>query len=97
VVSALEKEMQLSNCPSHQSSKPMLFNRRKPKFEMLPEPERGVVDEAIGPNLAGRVKAFSSIWPAEIYQPDSQKVHLHPGQSVFVVAIDNITLLVVPM
>jgi membrane protein implicated in regulation of membrane protease activity len=75
----------------------MFFNRPKPKFQILEEPEIGVIDEAIAPNLPGRVKALSSIWPAKIYQPDSQKVHLLPGQQVLVVAIDNITLLVVPI
>ncbi|MDB9513361.1 NfeD family protein [Kamptonema animale CS-326] len=74
----------------------MFFNRRKPKFQMLEEPERGIVDEAIGPNQPGRVKARGSYWPAELYQPDCQ-TPLLPGESVLVLAINNITLLVVKL
>jgi len=75
----------------------MFFKPPKSEFQMLEKPERGIVDETIGPNQPGRVKAMSSYWPAELYQPDGQKVHLHRGKPVFVVAIDNITVLVVPM
>jgi membrane protein implicated in regulation of membrane protease activity len=74
----------------------MFFNRPKSKLEILKEPQRGIVDETIGPNQPGRVQAMASYWPAELYQPDCQ-TPLLPGESVLVLAINNITLLVVKL
>lgn len=72
----------------------MFSKHPKPQFELLEAPERGIVDEEIGPNQPGRVKAMGSHWPAEIFQPESQ-TPLLAGDRVLVLAIRNITLLVV--
>lgn len=66
------------------------------QVEMLAEPKRGIVEMAIAPNQRGRVKAMGSYWPAELYQP-SEQTHLFPEQPVLVVAIRDITLLVIPL
>jgi membrane protein implicated in regulation of membrane protease activity len=66
----------------------------KPK--MLAEPLIGIVDRAVLPNQAGRVKCQATYWPAKLYQPDD-KTHILPGQSVTVVGIEGNTLLIVPM
>jgi membrane protein implicated in regulation of membrane protease activity len=74
----------------------MFFKRPKSKIQKLEEPQRGIVHETIGPNQPGRVQAMASYWPAELYQPDCQ-TPLLPGESVLVLAINNITLLVVKL
>lgn len=62
---------------------------------MLPKPQRGTVEKEIAPYQSGRVQAMGSYWPAKLYQPDSQ-AYLLAGDSVLVVAMQGITLLVVP-
>jgi membrane protein implicated in regulation of membrane protease activity len=52
--------------------------------------ERAIVDEEIRPEQSGRVRFQSSWWPAKC---DRKKI-FKPGELVYVVGIDNITLLV---
>lgn len=66
------------------------------QVEMLAEPKQGTVVQAIAPNQRGRVQAMGSYWPAELYLRD-RPVHLLPEQPIVVVAMRNITLLVIPV
>lgn len=66
------------------------------EVEVFPEPLRGTVDKTISPQKAGRVKCLGSFWPARLYQSDCQMT-IMPEESVNIVAIQGITLLVVPL
>ena len=52
--------------------------------------EEAIVAEEIRPNQCGRVRFQSSWWPARC----EKKKIFKPGELVYVVGIDNITLLV---
>jgi hypothetical protein len=61
----------------------------------FPEPVQGITDRAIAYGLPGRVKYNATYWHAKLFQPDRQ-VMISPGEPVSIVAIQGITLLVVP-
>ncbi|NJK76223.1 MAG: hypothetical protein HC786_14910 [Richelia sp. CSU_2_1] len=53
--------------------------------------QKAIVDEEIRPNQPGRVRFQNSWWPAKCEETRTFKV----GDTVHVVAIENITLIVV--
>jgi hypothetical protein len=63
--------------------------------KMFPEPNYGTVDKAIVQGRLWRVKFNGSYWFAKLYYADRYTV-LMPGDSVEVLAIQGITLLVLP-
>ncbi len=65
------------------------------KVEKFPEPLSGTVEQAIAHNHSGRVKCLGSSWPAKFYQPDCLTTVV-PNQPVSIVAMQGITLLVMP-
>lgn len=74
----------------------MAFSFNTSTVEMLAEPFIGTVEQVITRQKSGRVKAIGSYWPAQFYQTVSQKT-IFPKESVKIVAIQGITLLVVPV
>jgi NfeD-like C-terminal, partner-binding len=64
--------------------------------QQLPEPARGITDRPIAYGRKGRVKYRGTYWSAQLYQPDRQLV-ISTGDPVNIVAIQGITLLVVPV
>ncbi|MBD1835120.1 hypothetical protein H6F61_21100 [Cyanobacteria bacterium FACHB-472] len=66
------------------------------KVEKLGEPIQGTVEQTIAPNQPGRVKCRATYWPARFYHPDCQTTVIS-NQRVNIVAIQGITLLVVPV
>jgi membrane protein implicated in regulation of membrane protease activity len=62
---------------------------------LLPEPIQGITDRSITYDHAGRVKFQGTYWSARLYQP-SQQLIIAPGDFVSIIAIQGITLLVVP-
>lgn len=66
------------------------------EVEVFPEPLTGKVEKKISPQETGRVRCLGSFWPARLYQSDCQ-VTILPKESVNIVAIQGITLLVVPV
>ncbi len=66
------------------------------KVEMFPQAQLGTVEEAISYNQRGRVKFDGTCWPARFYHPNC-KATVQPDEPVSVVAIQGITLLVLPL
>ncbi len=66
------------------------------KVEVFPEHLTGTVDKTISPQKPGRVRCLGSFWPARLYHSDCQAT-IQPEESVNIVAIQGITLLVVPL
>ena len=66
------------------------------KVEKLREPIQGTVEQTIAHNQPGRVKCLATFWPARFYHSDC-KATVIPNQQVNIVAIQGITLLVVPV
>lgn len=66
------------------------------KVEMFPQAQLGTVEEAISYNRRGRVKFDGTYWPARFYDADC-KATVQPDELVSVVAIQGITLLVLPL
>jgi membrane protein implicated in regulation of membrane protease activity len=62
---------------------------------MFPEPIQGITDRSIAYDQTGRVKFQGTYWSARLYQP-SQQLIITPGELVSIIAIQGITLLVVP-
>ncbi len=69
----------------------MIFNKT---IEFCSQPAYGVVEQPILPKQGGRVRFQGSIWKARLYYPDCDTID--SGDFVKVVALEGITLLVVP-
>jgi membrane-bound ClpP family serine protease len=80
-----------SQAHSQLSKRPM----RNSALKMLTKPQTGVVDRTIAPERVGRVKYAGSYWSARLFH--AHPTVLFPGDPVTVVAIQGITLLVVPV
>lgn len=80
-----------------QAQNPILRIFRQLGFlaQLLPQPEKGITDRPIAYGRKGRVKYRGTYWSAQLYQPDRQVVIL-TGEPVSILAIQGITLLVVP-
>jgi membrane protein implicated in regulation of membrane protease activity len=70
-----------------------LFFPKSPK--LCPAPSQGITDRSIAYDQPGRVKFQGTYWSARLYQPNQQLI-IAPGEFVSVIAIQGITLLVVP-
>lgn len=66
------------------------------EVEKFPEAKKGTVEKTISPHEPGRVKCQGTYWPARFYESDCEATVL-PGEPVSVVAMQGITLLVVPI
>lgn len=66
-----------------------------PSTENLENPIPGIVELPISANKPGRVKCQGSYWPARFAQP--YQITVLPDEIVAVVAINGITLLVMPL
>lgn len=66
-----------------------------PNPSMFSEPIQGVVDCAVAQGRLWRVKFQGSYWFAKLYQP-KEGIKMQPGEFVEVIAMEGITLLVVP-
>lgn len=66
------------------------------KVEKFPKPVLGIVEQTITLYQPGRVRCLGTYWPARFYQSDCQAT-AHPEQPVTVIAIEGITLLVMPV
>lgn len=64
-------------------------------LKMFPQPVKGIIDRSIAYDRLGRVKFQGSYWFAKLYQPSHQLI-ISPGECVNIIAIQGITLLVVP-
>jgi membrane protein implicated in regulation of membrane protease activity len=62
---------------------------------MFSEPIQGVVDCAVAQGRLWRVKFQGSYWFAKLYQPE-EGIKMQPGEFVEVIAMEGITLLVIP-
>jgi membrane protein implicated in regulation of membrane protease activity len=74
--------------PRHTSNDVLTDNYENLSFTYLNE--EAVVDESIYPNQTGRVRFQGSWWPARC----DRQITLTPGDTVYVVGVDKITLLV---
>ncbi|WP_088889668.1 NfeD family protein [Leptolyngbya ohadii] len=63
--------------------------------KLLAQPVRAVVEKTIQPGWGGRVYVFGSSWKADLYDPAAQLI-IPESCLVQVVAIQGITLLVIP-
>lgn len=63
--------------------------------EWFSEPQWGVVDEAIALTQDGRIKFQGTYWTAKLYRPGPQTI-IQPGQQALIVALQDLTLLVIP-
>lgn len=55
----------------------------------------GIVDRAVIPGRLWRVKFQGTYWFARLYDPN-QPINIRPGDAVKVMAMEGITLLVLP-
>jgi len=67
-----------------------------PEQGMSTNPNKATVEKVITQEHPGRVQYHGAYWPAKPYQIDSEAAIL-PGEAVSVVAIQGITLFVVPV
>lgn len=63
---------------------------------LFSQPLPGIADELIAPNQTGRVKFEGSYWNAEFYEKNC-RARVAPGNQVWVVGRQGITLLVIPV
>jgi membrane-bound ClpP family serine protease len=66
------------------------------KLEKISKPVPGIVEQIISHDCPGRVHWQGTSWPARFFQPDYKEA-IAPGEPVKVIAIQGITLLVMPL
>jgi membrane protein implicated in regulation of membrane protease activity len=66
-----------------------------PSSQSFSEPAKGIIDQPITPNHAGRVKYRGTYWIAKLYQPE-REMTIPTGEPVTIMGIQGITLLVAP-
>lgn len=64
--------------------------------DMLTHSNKATVEKVITQEHPGRVKYQGAYWPAKLYQVDG-RIAVLPGEAVSVVAIQGITLFVIPI